>query len=240
MEWGPRALGARSILADPTDPEMKDILNAWVKHREEFRPFAPSVMEESAAEYFACDGPSPYMTVVYRVRDEKRSAIPALTHVDGTARVQTVSERDHPRYYRLIKQFKALTGVPMLVNTSFNVMGEPVVCTPEDAIRCFYGTGIDRLVIGNFIVTKAHVDAPGTPRPSAEPDVASRWDPSFKDSSSRAAVLMRRMSLPVPGPGWRCAGPWPGTAKGCRWTLVGRRISCLAQAVVVVRPSDGV
>jgi len=154
MEWGPRALGARSILADATNPAMKDILNKWVKHREEFRPFAPAVLEEDAKDYFEMNGPSPYMTVVYKVREEKRRAIPAVTHVDGTARVQTVSPTDHPRYYQLIKKFKELTGVPVLVNTSFNVMGEPIVCAPEHAIRCFYGTGIDRLVIGNYIITK--------------------------------------------------------------------------------------
>lgn len=155
MEWGPRALGARSILADATNPKMKDILNKWVKHREEFRPFAPTVMEEDVHDYFECQGRSPYMTVVYAVREEKRSVIPAVTHIDGTARVQTISEADHPRYYRLLRKLKELTGVPVVINTSFNVMGEPIVCTPEDAIRCFYGTGIDRLIIGNYIVTKA-------------------------------------------------------------------------------------
>lgn len=154
MEWGPRALGARSILADATNPAMKDILNKWVKHREEFRPFAPAVLEEDAKDYFEMNGPSPYMTVVYKVREEKRTAIPAVTHIDGTARVQTVSADDHPRYYQLIRRFKELTGVPVVVNTSFNVMGEPIVCAPEHAIRCFYGTGIDRLVIGNYIITK--------------------------------------------------------------------------------------
>ena len=154
MEWGPRALGARSILADATNPEMKDILNRWVKHREEFRPFAPTVLEEDAPDYFEMDSGSPYMTVVYRVRPEKQKIIPAVTHVDGTARVQTVSASDHARYYGLIMSFKRLTGVPVVVNTSFNVMGEPIVCTPADAIRCFYGTGIDRLAIGDFVITK--------------------------------------------------------------------------------------
>ena len=155
MEWGPRALGARSILADATNPAMKDILNKWVKHREEFRPFAPAVLEEYASEYFDCDAPSPYMTVVYHVREGKKALIPAVTHVNGTARVQTVGEHDHPRFYRLLRRFHSLTGVPVVVNTSFNVMGEPIVCTPADAIRCFFGTGIDRLVIGNYVVTKA-------------------------------------------------------------------------------------
>ena len=154
MEWGPRALGSRSIVADATNPHMKDILNKWVKHREEFRPFAPAVLEEDAKDYFEMNGPSPYMTIVYRVKPEQREKIPAVTHVDGSARVQTVGPNDHPRYYKLIKRFKELSGVPVIINTSFNVMGEPIVCAPEDAIRCFYGTGIDRLVIGNYILTK--------------------------------------------------------------------------------------
>lgn len=160
MEWGPRALGARSILADARNPDMKDILNKWVKRREEFRPFAPTVTQEDAHEYFHCNGASPYMTVVYKVREDKRAVIPAVTHVDGTARVQTISEKDHPRYYRLLRRLKELTGVPVIVNTSFNVMGEPIVCTPADAIRCFYSSGIDDLVIGDYIITKTNIVAP--------------------------------------------------------------------------------
>ncbi len=155
MEFGPRALGARSILADPTRPEMKDLLNKHVKHREEFRPFAPSCLEERAQEYFeGCAAPSPFMLFVYPVRPDKHREVPAITHVDGTARVQTVSRETDPLYYGLIEAFSRLRGVPMVLNTSFNVMGEPIVNSPADAIRCFYTTGMDALVIGNHIVAK--------------------------------------------------------------------------------------
>lgn len=154
MEFGPRALGNRSILADPTRPEMKDLLNKYVKFREEFRPFAPSVLAERAAEYFEGCTDSPFMLVVYPVRPEKQAEVPAITHVDGTARVQTVTESVNPRYYALIRAFEALKGTPMLLNTSFNVMGEPIVHTPADALRCFYGTGMDALAIGDFLVLK--------------------------------------------------------------------------------------
>lgn len=155
MEFGPRALGARSILADPTRPDMKDLINRYVKHREEFRPFAPSCLEERAHEYFeGCDRPSPFMLFVFPVRPEKRAAIPAVTHVDGTARVQTVSRDTDPRYYALIEAFERRRGVPMVLNTSFNVMGEPIVNTPADAVRCFFSTGMDALAIGDFVVLK--------------------------------------------------------------------------------------
>jgi carbamoyltransferase len=149
MEWGPRALGNRSILADPRRADMKDTINRKVKFREPYRPFAPSVLEEHVARYFHFKGASPFMTFVCRVREEMRDQIPAVTHVDGTARLQTVSRRHNPRYWRLIDEFKTLTGVPVLLNTSFNVRGEPIVCTPADAVRCFLNTDIDVLVMGD-------------------------------------------------------------------------------------------
>jgi carbamoyltransferase len=155
MEVGPRALGNRSILADPRRAEMKDVINARVKHREGFRPFAPSVLEEKADDYFDRAYTSPYMILNFEVRPEKRDVIPAVTHVDGTARVQTVARAVNPLYYRLIEEFERLTGVPVLLNTSFNVRGEPIVHTPDDAIRCFLSTGMDRLVLGDHIVEKA-------------------------------------------------------------------------------------
>jgi carbamoyltransferase len=154
MEIGPRALGNRSILADPRRPDMKDILNARVKHRESFRPFAPSVLEERSGEYFTVDHPSPFMILVFDVRPEKRALVPAITHVDGTGRVQTVSRETNPRYWTLIKEFERLTGVGVVLNTSFNVMGEPIVCQPQEAIECFLSTGIDRLIIGDYLVEK--------------------------------------------------------------------------------------
>jgi carbamoyltransferase len=154
MEWGPRALGNRSLLADPTRAEMRDIVNKWVKHREDFRPFAPSVLEERAAEYFEHITESPFMLFITRVRPEKAKLIPAVTHVDGTARPQTVSRRTNPLYWQLIKEFETLTGVPVVLNTSFNIQGEPIVCTPAQAIRCFYGTGIDALIIGSYLLEK--------------------------------------------------------------------------------------
>jgi len=154
MEFGPRALGNRSILADPRKAEMKDILNERVKHREPFRPFAPSIKEERLSEYFESDDPAPYMLKVYRIRQEKLSVIPATAHFDGTGRVQTVSKEVNPRYYKLIDEFEKLTGVPVVVNTSFNVRGEPIVCTPEDAVKCFLSTHIDYLVMGDFIAQK--------------------------------------------------------------------------------------
>ena len=154
MEFGPRALGSRSILANPCAPEMKDILNSRVKFREDFRPFAPAVLAEAAGEYFELDGESPYMLLTPRVRREKAAAIPSVTHVDGTARVQTVTREDSPLFHQLISAFGALSGVPVVINTSFNVRGEPIVCSPDDAVRCFLGTDIDFLAIGNFLVSK--------------------------------------------------------------------------------------
>jgi len=154
MEFGPRALGARSILADPRNPKMKDILNEKVKHRESFRPYAPSVILEDAKEYFELDCPSPFMLLVARVREDKRKIIPAVTHVDGTARIQTVSREENSLYYDLIQRFKDITGVPLIINTSFNVRGEPIVCSPEDAYQCFLKTEMDCLVMENFLIKK--------------------------------------------------------------------------------------
>jgi len=178
MEFGPRALGARSILGDPRSPNMQRQLNLKVKFRESFRPFAPSVLREDVAEWFDLDGDNPYMLVVADVHADKcypvpaedkalfgidrlntiRSEIPAVTHVDMSARVQTVHKDTNPRYHALLSAFKARTGCPVLVNTSFNVRSEPIVCTPEDAFRCFMGTDIDLLVAGNCIARKENQD----------------------------------------------------------------------------------
>ena len=153
-EFGPRALGNRSIIADPRKAEMKDILNKRVKHRQAFRPFAPIVLAERAKEIFEGDEDSPYMLIAKRVRPEWRDKIPAVVHVDGTARVQTVRQDQNEVLYRLLKEFDAITGVPVLINTSFNVKGEPIVETPEDAMECFLSTGIDYLALQNVAVTK--------------------------------------------------------------------------------------
>src|SRR6266702_7112011 len=152
-EWGPRALGNRSIVADPRRPEMKEILNQRIKHREIFRPFAPSILAEATAEYFEKSHPSPFMTLAYSVRPEKRDKIPAPTHVDGTGRLQTVTREANPRYHALISAFRDLTGVPVVLNTSFND-NEPIVCRPEEAIGCFLRTQMDALALGNFLITK--------------------------------------------------------------------------------------
>jgi carbamoyltransferase len=152
-EWGPRALGNRSILADPRRPEMKDTLNRRIKHREAFRPFAPSIIEESVGDFFEQTHPSPFMTFAYSVRPEKRSAIPAPTHVDGTARLQTVSQSANPRYWKLLRAVGDLTGVPAVLNTSFND-NEPIVCRPEEALDCFHRTQMDVLVMENFVLEK--------------------------------------------------------------------------------------
>ncbi|RPI25168.1 MAG: hypothetical protein EHM61_15090 [Acidobacteria bacterium] len=154
MEFGPRALGNRSILADPRRPEMQRKLNLSIKFRESFRPFAPSVLEEKQAEFFQNEHPSPYMLLVGPVNDSRRAGIPAVTHVDGSARIQTVSEQQNGRYYRLIRAFEELTGCPILVNTSFNVRNEPIVCSPQDAYNCFMRTKMDVLVMEDFFLTK--------------------------------------------------------------------------------------
>src|SRR5216683_2351757 len=152
-EWGPRALGNRSIVADPRRPEMKEILNRRIKHREVFRPFAPSILAENTAEYFEKSHPSPFMTLAYAVRAEKRDKIPAPTHVDGTGRLQTVTREANPRYHALISAFRDLTGMPVVLNTSFND-NEPIVCRPEEAIDCFLRTQMDALVLGDFLVSR--------------------------------------------------------------------------------------
>jgi carbamoyltransferase len=153
-EFGPRALGNRSLLADPRKAEMKDILNSRVKHRQPFRPFAPIVLVERAREIFEGEEDSPFMLIAKPVRPEWRDRIPAIVHVDGTARVQTVSEDTNPVLYRLLKEFEAMTGVPVLINTSFNVKGEPIVETPQDAMICFLTTGIDNLVLHDTLISK--------------------------------------------------------------------------------------
>jgi carbamoyltransferase len=174
MEFGPRALGARSILGDPRSPNMQAKMNLKIKYREGFRPFAPSVLRERICDYFEMDGDSPYMLLVAPVKKERqiplkeeqsklwgidklnvpRSDIPAVTHIDYTARIQTVHEQTNPNYYALIREFERQTGCPVVVNTSFNVRGEPIVCTPYDAYQCFMRTDIDHLVLGTFLLDK--------------------------------------------------------------------------------------
>lgn len=153
MEWGPRALGNRSILADPRAPEMKEVLNERIKRRESFRPFAPSILLEAVDEYFEQDYPDPFMIKVYLIRPEKRHLIPAVTHVDGTGRLQTVAEKDNPLYWRLIKEFEKITQVPVLLNTSFNE-NEPIVCRPQEALDCFLRTKMDVLVLGPYMIKR--------------------------------------------------------------------------------------
>jgi carbamoyltransferase len=154
MEFGPRALGARSILADPRDPEMNAKVNNAVKFREWWRPFAPSLLAETAGEYIESATDSPFMILTAQVKPEKRDVIPSVTHVDGSARPQTVERDVNPLYWRLIQAFGERTGVPVVMNTSFNLRGEPIVCTPTDAVRTFFSSGMDALVIGNFVVEK--------------------------------------------------------------------------------------
>ena len=178
MEFGPRSLGARSILGDPRSPAMQKNLNLKVKYRESFRPFAPAVLREDVSDWFDLASDSPYMLLVADVKREKhrqmtsaeqalfgidklnvsRSEIPAVTHVDYSARIQTVHRDTNPLFHKLLSRFKALTGCPVLVNTSFNVRGEPIVCTPEDAFRCFMGNELDLLVVGNCVLRKDEQD----------------------------------------------------------------------------------
>ena len=153
MEWGPRALGNRSILADPRKSEIRDILNAKIKRRESFRPFAPSILREEAAEWFETDDDVPFMMQVFQIRPKYREMIPAVTHVDGTGRLQTVHKETNPRYHRLIEHFRELTGIPVVLNTSFNE-NEPVVCFPEEALDCFLRTKMDVLVMGSFVLER--------------------------------------------------------------------------------------
>jgi carbamoyltransferase len=157
MEFGPRALGNRSILAAPFPASMKDTLNARVKHREPFRPFAPSLPYERLGEYYMHDYISPFMLLVYKTRPEKRSAIAAVDHVDGTGRVQSLVRAENPLYYDLITRFGQKTGVPVLLNTSFNVRGEPIMFAPEQAIECFLGEDMDALALGNLFIEKRNV-----------------------------------------------------------------------------------
>jgi len=179
MEFGPRALGGRSILGDPRSPKMQSVMNLKIKYRESFRPFAPSVLRERVADYFEMDVDSPYMLLVAGVRQDRRvemsadqkalwgidllnvprSDIPAVTHVDYSARIQTVHADANPRYYKLLQEFERKTGCPVLVNTSFNVRGEPIVCSPEDAYRCFMRTEMDVLVLENCLLYKENQKA---------------------------------------------------------------------------------
>ena len=178
MEFGPRSLGNRSILADPRSTTMQRDLNLKIKFRENFRPFAPSILKEYCSEWFDLDNESPYMLLVAEISDKKkikykninndlvgldklnqiRSVIPSVTHVDYTSRIQTVNEDHNQKYYNLIKKFNELTNCPILVNTSFNIRGEPIVCSPKDAFKCFMGTNLDLLVIENFIMYKSDQD----------------------------------------------------------------------------------
>jgi carbamoyltransferase len=169
MEFGPRALGNRSILANPCIADMKDVLNRRVKFREGFRPFAPIVLEERCGEYFDKDHPNPYMLLVYSVLPEKRSVIPAVTHVDGTGRIQTVSQSENPELWNLLTAFDQLTGVPVLINTSFNVKGEPIVCTPFDAVDSFRRADMDYLIIGPYVAAKSAADLDSALNAHAEP-----------------------------------------------------------------------
>jgi carbamoyltransferase len=173
MEFGPRALGARSILGDARSPKMQSVMNVKIKFRESFRPFAPAVLREDVGEYFQMrpGEDSPYMLLVAPVRHEKRTAdvsrkrgldklkelrsvVPAITHVDYSARVQTIDAERAPRFYRILRAFKQLTGCPVMINTSFNVRGEPIVCTPRDAWRCFMHTNMDALVLENYVLLR--------------------------------------------------------------------------------------
>jgi carbamoyltransferase len=165
MEFGPRALGSRSILGDARNPEMQRTMNLKIKFRESFRPFAPIVLREHVAEWFELDGESPYMLLVAPVR---RDEIPAVTHVDGSARVQTVDAARHARLHRLLTQFHADTGCPVMINTSFNIRGEPIVCTPQGAFHCFLHTEMDALVLGNYLLLKSEqAKTASTPQRSA-------------------------------------------------------------------------
>ncbi len=154
METGLRALGNRSILGDPRKKDMKDIINNKVKFRESWRPFCPSILDEFQAEYIENSFYHPYMIIAFQVKPEKVVEIPSVVHVDNTARIQSVSKRVNPKYWKLINEFRKLTNVPVLLNTSFNIKGEPIVCTPDDALNTFQKTGMDYLVMGNYLISK--------------------------------------------------------------------------------------
>jgi len=158
MEWGPRALGSRSILSNACNPKMQELLNLKVKHREKFRPFAPVVCEDDALKYFECDKPIPlptdFMLMVYPIKEKWHKKIPAVTHVDGSGRLQTIRRKQNPKYYDVIKEFGKLSKIPIIINTSFNIRGEPIACTPYDAYKCMMGTGIDYLVMGKYLIKR--------------------------------------------------------------------------------------
>jgi len=182
-EFGPRALGNRSILANPRHPEMKDRVNRAIKERESYRPFAPAILLEAASLYFSDITESPYMLLTARVRPEKRHEIAAVVHADGTARLQTVDRKSNPRFHRLIERFRERTGTPVLLNTSFNVAGEPIVLTPADALRCFYGSGIDTLALGNYLVAK---------------NAAACYEPTGSRASDAISKMLVSADLPKP------------------------------------------
>src|ERR1043166_8554783 len=165
MEWGPRALGNRSILADPRRADMKRILNAKIKRRESFRPFAPSILRESVSEWFEQDDDVPFMMEVFQLRPKHRELVPEITHVDGSGRLQTVHRDTNPRYHRLVERFRDITDVPMVLNTSFNE-NEPVVCYPEEALDCFLRTQMDVLVLGDFYLERSAVTMPTKTAPT--------------------------------------------------------------------------
>jgi carbamoyltransferase len=171
MEWGPRALGNRSILADPRDGEMQDVVNQKIKFREGFRPFAPSVLADHAQEYFDIPRESPYMLFVFDVHEDKREEIPAVTHVDGTSRIQTVQRADNPVYYDLIDTFREKTGTPVVLNTSLNRRGEPIVNTPQDATDCFLGTNMDYMCFpdANLLISEPEDEESSAEPVSVEP-----------------------------------------------------------------------
>jgi carbamoyltransferase len=186
FEVGPRALGNRSILADPRRPDMRDVLNAKVKKREPFRPFAPAVLLERAGEFFEIDQPDPFMTLAPRVRAENRDRIPAAVHVDGTGRIQTVEWSTNPRYHALIEEFGRLTGVPVLLNTSFN-RTEPIVASPADAVNCYLRTGMDVLVMGDFYTADRGSGSPVRAREQVQPAPAH-------EAAAEAALSARATS----------------------------------------------
>jgi predicted NodU family carbamoyl transferase len=200
MEYGPRALGNRSILADPRDPDIRDRINRAVKHREPFRPFAPAVLAEHAAACFAMDGlrESPFMLITVPARPERRAGFEAAIHRDDTSRIQTVTRDGNPRFHALLERFHAATGVPVLLNTSFNVNGEPIVCTPDDAIECLLSTELDALVLGDRIIERRPLD----------PDALRSLRPCLQDG------VQLQTSIAVAAPG--AAPEW-------RHTLVSRR-----------------
>ena len=200
-EFGPRALGNRSLLGDPRKPEMKDILNSRVKHRQAFRPFAPIVLAERMKDIFEGEQDSPFMLIAKPVRPEWRDKIPAIVHVDGTARVQTVREETNPMLYRLLKEFDALTGVPVLINTSYNIKGEPIVETPRDAVACFLTTGVDHLILHDTMVSKTAMHKIVAPLVDTYTDVASLVSATRSRPEGHAGAQARQTGLRPPRSG---------------------------------------